>query len=291
MTLDDATVHVLSAADPEPPRRITNDITDRWLVAYAAAVGDKRFSYFDVERPGGIVAHPVFPACLEWPLVEHGAPGIALSEATLRRGLHVGQEVEFIAPIRSGQRLTTTAELHIAQQRSTATHIATQFHTVDEQGSLLVVTRTHMLYPGVRLSGSAKPAPDRPVGSADGNDLAPIGEFTVDETNAIIYTECARIFNPIHTDIRVAKAAGLKNTVLHGTETLARAVSLITSRLPDSPAIIRSLSCRFTGIVTPGARLEVRAAPLRHRSTHFDVRAADGTTPISNGYLQLTEVR
>lgn len=291
MTLDDATVHILSPEEVEPPRRITHDITDRWLVAYAAAVGDKRFAYFDVENPGGLVAHPVFPACLEWPLVEHGAPGIALSEATLRRGLHVGQEVEFLAPIRSGQRLTTTAELHIAQQKSTATHLATQFRTVDENGSLLVVTRTHMLYPGVRLSGSPKPGPERPVIPPTGGDLSPIGAFAVDETNAIIYTECARIFNPIHTDIRVAKAAGLKNTVLHGTETLARAVSLITSRLPDCPATIESLSCRFTGVVTPGARLRVRAAPSGHRSIDFDVQAADGTTPISNGYLQLAGAR
>jgi acyl dehydratase len=113
----------------------------------------------------------------------------------------------------------------------------------------------------------------------------PIGEFAVDETNAIIYSECARIFNPIHTDPRVAKAAGLPSTVLHGTETLARAVSLITSRLPGTPATVEALSCRFTGMVTPGADLKVRASREYHGVVHFDVIAADGSALISAGCL------
>lgn len=279
----EAVIHVRSTGDAS--RRITHGVTDRWLRAYAVAVGDTRSEFFDVERQCGIVAHPVFPACLEWPLVEDGAPGISLSQATLRRGLHVGQEIQFAAPIRADQRLTTTAELHIAEQRSTATHIAIRFRTRDEQDALVVTSRTHMLYPGVQLLGEPRPGPRQQTARPRDNPLVPIGEFAVDETNAIIYSECARIFNPIHTDPRVAKSAGLPSTVLHGTETLARAVSLITSRLPGTPATVEGLSCRFTGMVTPGADLKVRASREDHGVVHFDVVAADGSALISAGCL------
>src|SRR5262245_63914545 len=36
-----------------------------------------------------------------------------------------------------------------------------------------------------------------------------------------VYTECARIWNPIHTDLAVVRAAGLSGPILHGTATLA----------------------------------------------------------------------
>ena len=40
-------------------------------------------------------------------------------------------------------------------------------------------------------------------------------------TAAHVYTECARIWNPIHTDVAYARAAGLPDIILHGTATLA----------------------------------------------------------------------
>jgi len=288
---EDGLIHVLPAESQDSQRRVAHEVTDRWLAAYAVAVGDLRSPYVDLERPDGIMAHPMFPSCLEWPLVEFGAPGILLSEATLRRGLHVQADVEYQGQIRSGHQLTTTAELYIAEQRSTATHIAIEFQTVDEGGARLATGRTHMLYPGVKLDGHKSPTAKKIQAHAPSSEelLQPIADFAVDETNAVIYSECARIWNPIHTDIRVAKAAGLQSTVLHGTETLARAVSLITSALPGSPTSLDTLTCRFTGIVTPGEKLTVRASALRDRRLDFDVISEGGSVPISNGRLTLAE--
>src|SRR4029077_6419959 len=50
-------------------------------------------------------------------------------------------------------------------------------------------------------------------------------EVAISPTLAHVYTECARIWNPIHTDRAVARAAGLPDIILHGTATLALAVS------------------------------------------------------------------
>ena len=40
------------------------------------------------------------------------------------------------------------------------------------------------------------------------------------------YTECANIYNPIHTEPSVAKAAGLPDMILHGSAT--KAIALMT---------------------------------------------------------------
>ena len=55
------------------------------------------------------------------------------------------------------------------------------------------------------------------------------------------YTECAHIWNPIHTDRAVALAAGLPDIILHGTATLALAVSaLVDHQLGGDAAEIAS---------------------------------------------------
>lgn len=287
MRPEDGTIYVL----PDGPwhRQVTHDVSDRWLVAFAAGVGDTRSAYFDVERPGGIVAHPIFAACLEWPLVEMGAPGIALTGTTLNRGLHVEQTSALHAPIRPGRVLTTTAELCIAEQRSNAVHLATRFTTTDDRERVVAVTRTHMLYPGVRLSGEQLGVrrTSRPAWTAD--RLESIGAFYVDNTNAAVYTECSRIWNPIHTDPRVAKAAGLPGPVLHGTEVLARALSIITAQLPGAPTQISSVSCQFTAPVLPDTCLTVHASRPEDGLVHFEVLDRTGRPAISSGTVALRD--
>jgi acyl dehydratase len=113
-----------------------------------------------------------------------------------------------------------------------------------------------------------------------------VGAFAVSALNAPIYTECARIWNPIHTDSRVAADHGLPAPVLHGTEILARAVSILKNDYVFvSAASIASVRCTFRGMVLPGMTLTVRASPIE-RSTddwtvYFDVLTDDGAAAIS----------
>ena len=56
-----------------------------------------------------------------------------------------------------------------------------------------------------------------------------------------VYTECARIWNPIHTDLAVARAAGLPGPILHGTakelqsELMAQLESLLSASTARAP--------------------------------------------------------
>ena len=88
---------------------------------------------------------------------------------------------------------------------------------------------------------------------------------------AHVYSECARIWNPIHTDVAVARAAGLPNIILHGTATLALAVSHVMRHAALDPRDVRRVRSSFTGMVPLPSRLTVRvieategqALPLR----------------------------
>ena len=46
-----------------------HEIDARWTMAYAAGLGDALPCYLDTRRPEGVVAHPLFPVCFEWPVI------------------------------------------------------------------------------------------------------------------------------------------------------------------------------------------------------------------------------
>jgi len=60
MPLNSSTV----GASAEP---VVHDIDERWLMAYAAGLGDTLPCYLDTLRPGNIIAHPLFPCVLNGP--------------------------------------------------------------------------------------------------------------------------------------------------------------------------------------------------------------------------------
>jgi acyl dehydratase len=124
----------------------------------------------------------------------------------------------------------------------------------------VVDSREGVLYRGSTLREGAEPgAPRGP--DAPPPTLADIADFQVEEADAVIYTECSRIWNPIHTDPRAARPAGLSTPVLHGTATLARTISaLLATRLGADPTRIRRLGCRFTAAASPGDRLTIAAS-------------------------------
>ena len=48
---------------------LAHDIDARWLMAYAAGLGETDARYFDTLAPSGPAPHPIFPVCYEWPVL------------------------------------------------------------------------------------------------------------------------------------------------------------------------------------------------------------------------------
>ena len=57
-----------------------------------------------------------------------------------------------------------------------------------------------------------------------------VEEMNFSAYEGVMYSECARIWNPIHSDHATALASGLDGPILHGTATMARAVSILVRK-------------------------------------------------------------
>jgi acyl dehydratase len=230
-------------------------------MAYAAGVQDDNPRLFDLDREDGIVGHPLFVVCLEWPLVQQGAPGLEFLDGGAHRGLHVSHEIRLHRLIRPGDRLRTTTRLLAVEPRSLGAYTVVGFETRTFDGEPVADTRQGILYLGARLEGAPDRRPARRTPAAETAPLSEVGSFDADLARAVVYTECARIWNPIHTDPRVARASGLDGTIFHGTATLARCVSIIAGHVLDGDVgRIGSLSCRFGDPVALPSTVAVQAA-------------------------------
>jgi acyl dehydratase len=99
-----------------------------------------------------------------------------------------------------------------------------------------------------------------------------------------VYSECADIWNPIHTERAEALAAGLPDIILHGTATWALAgLTILRRRAGGDVGRLKRISGRFTGMVIPGEEITVRLAPAADGVVKFAVLNAAGAPAISQG--------
>jgi acyl dehydratase len=253
-------------------------------MAYAAALGESDPRYYDTTAPDGPLVHPLFPVCYEWPLAQTVRTK-AMDEATARRGVHAFHTLVVHRPPRAGEGLRVSARVTAARTLRAGTLVVIRFATTDRTGVAVTTTEHGSIYRGVGLegdefaTGSSAPAPDSRAGTARWEE-----RVDVPLQMAHVYTECARIYNPIHTDAAVARAAGLPAIILHGTATLALAVSrVVTRELGGDPARLRGVTVRFSGMVMLPSRLTVRAGAADGGGIAFDVAGPDGAAVLTDG--------
>lgn len=103
-----------------------------------------------------------------------------------------------------------------------------------------------------------------------------------------VYSECANIWNPIHTERAVALAAGLPDIILHGTATWALAGLTLLRRYADNDVgALKRITGRFSGMIIPGETIEVRHNRTPSGAIAFEVRTEAGTMAISQGLAWL----
>lgn len=277
---------------------LTHEIDARWLMAYAAGLGEIDPAYLDTRRAAGLVAHPLFPVCYEWPLaVESRAR--QLGDEVALHGVHATHDLTLHRPVRAGDRLTTTAAVVAVTPRRAGAYVLTRYETRDAMGERVSTTDYGSVYLGVACEPEgALPAPawGRREADEDPKDEGePKPEWTegvpIATTLAHVYSECARIWNPIHTDPEVAKRAGLPGTILHGTATLALSVSAALRHQGEGAATrVTRLGCRFTGMVPLPSRLLVQGrsgvTAGGERRVHFRAVMPDDRVVLADGYLE-----
>jgi len=262
----------------------SQEIDARWLMAYAGGLGETDPCYYDTTAAEGPVAHPLFPVCYEWPTLL-ALRTLATSDQMATRSVHAMHDLVLHRPLRAGETLRTTARVTGLAHRRAGTLLTARNDTVDALGRSVTTTHYGSVYRGVGFEGadageqSARGAFDMPSGAA----RLPV---TVPAGLAHTYSECARIWNPIHTDVAVARAAGLPGIILHGTATLALAVSRVMRHVHVDPRAVRRVRASFTGMVPLPSRLTVRVLEATEGPGYlFDVLGEDDAPVLSRGAL------
>jgi len=254
----------------------------RWMMAYSAALGERDARCYDTRRPEGVLAHPLFPVCYEWPLVLalRERAGLAPLDA---RVVHAQHDLAIHRLPRSGETLTLSARIVAAVQRKPGALVVARLEARSADGTPVSTTLHGSLYRGVLLEDGSGEAGDAPSSSGE---LSEIGALEIPATLAHVYSECARIWNPIHTDLSYALAAGLPGLILHGTATLALALSALLAARGARCEAVRRIRCRFGAPVPMPARLVLLA---RHEAgaSEFELARADGERAVTRGRVDL----
>jgi acyl dehydratase len=267
---------------------ISTSLDARWIMAYAAALGLDDPRYYDTLAPGGPVAHPLFSVCYEWPAV------LALRAKAVRDTLaplsvHAAHHTIIHRLPAADDRLLTRAQVVAVRPSRAGTLVVARFSTVDRNGRPVTTTDYGSVYRGVETDGEVRVA----VESLPALMPPPAGEMRWTATVPVasrashVYSECARIWNPIHTDVAVARGAGLSDPILHGSATLALAVSEVIRRdLDGDPARVRAVAVRFTGMVLMPSRFQVRGLGRVDGVLGFDAVDERGDAVLSDGVVR-----
>ena len=263
---------------------IQQTLDTRWVMAYSAALGESDPRCYDTTR-ADLPVHPVFPVCYEWEPLQP-VRNLPELKPIYPRLVHAQHDIVIHRPLRAGETVRTTARIVAALARSPGAFLAFRCETRDARDEPVVTSDYGYLYRGVALEGGDVRLADVVDPSPFPGILSPLGEIAVAATAAHVYTECARIFNPIHTDVAYARAAGLPGIILHGTATLALSVSRALRSHDIAWARVRGVHCRFSGMVLMPSTLTLHAA-RSGGEIGFEAANEKGERVISRGRLLL----
>lgn len=263
----------------------------RWIMAYAAGLGDLNPRMMDTAAHAPVIAHPLFPVCVEWPVVLASARLPGSESATMEeraRGVHAAHDLHVHRPIKDGDVLTTIAEVVGLEERKPGASQMTKLTTVDAHGAPVSTTWQLGITRGVGVSGEPKWTATPPALPTDEGTAPCDRSISIPVVAGLgqIYTECARIWNPIHSDKAYAIAAGLPGIILHGTATMALAVTgIVNSFVGGDVGRVTRIGGRFSAMVPVPDTLTLEVYRKGPDSVRFRVRNGAGQEAISQGFL------
>lgn len=238
-------------------------ITTRQALAFAAVFDETGDVTFCDNRPDGIRVLPQFCACLEWLLNQEirKTNVLQLHADEHRRALHLDQDSQFHGFLQPGRPITLSAKLDAVRQSSAGVVTRIRYAAAcADTGRPVFSTTSTTLYRDVAMSGDD-------FWFNDDTDRRFVEESDYDRSCIIdvpkglphIYSECSRIWNPIHTERAAAMEANLPDVIVHGSAIWGLIGSKLV-RMFDGANIsnLSRLSCRFVGYVFPGTQIVVR---------------------------------
>lgn len=263
----------------------------RKIMAYASAIDDTNEAYFDDLRPFGLSVHPAICFSLQW-----NARFLADKKPDMRQlsfSVHADTDLRIHSPFKQGEAITTQGQLVQRRQIKPGVYSVDRYRMTNSFGELKAELDYNSIIRGGVLDGKdgevesspAKPEPqklsDEPLWSETIQIPLHAGQK---------YTECASIYNPIHTEPSVAKKAGLAQIILHGSATKAYALTQIINRHfgGDARRITR-LSGQLRGMVFMKSHIKVQCLAVQQASNEtqvfFRVLNSQGQQAVASGIV------
>jgi acyl dehydratase len=230
-------------------------VTLEAIQKYARAYDHENPFFFDQRQPGGIIAPPMFGMVPIWQAIVKVVTDPEVG-ADLLRLVHGEHEMEFIAPIRPGDVITSAATIRSiisgATGETMAIGIAARNQRAEAVQNTLFTAFIRSTGGGRSELGAGEQEPER------GEPLAVVSqEIAADQT--FRYAEASGDVNPIHLDANIAKMAGLPGIIVHGLCTMAFCSKAVIETVGGGdPRRLRRLRVRFVRPVLPGQTITTR---------------------------------
>ncbi|HEY6421273.1 MAG TPA: MaoC/PaaZ C-terminal domain-containing protein [Candidatus Binataceae bacterium] len=270
-----------------PP--VTTQVTLAAIQNYARAYNDDNPAYFDPSRPGGIIAPPLFGVVVTWESVMK-AIGDAELHADLLRLVHGEQDMEFIAPIKPGDLISSSAKILSIETKATGETMTVELGASREGAPVQKILFGVFIRGGGNRAGVAAERaqaeqPER------GLPMLSVAQ-TIDKDQTYRYAAASGDRNPIHVDENVAKMAGLGGIIVHGLCTMAFTSKVaIDGPCGGDPARLKRLRVRFSRPVLPGQTITTRMWPEGERDGRrvfaFETYNPDGQAVIRGGIAEV----
>jgi acyl dehydratase len=270
----------------------TTLLDSRYTMAYAAGINDTNPVYFDDLRPGGLQVHPCIVFSLQW--ASRFRPDQKPNLRAAPFGVHASTDLRLHRPFKAGEAITTQGQMVQKRQLRPGVFNVDRYRMVASDGELVAELDYNGITRGATLEGpdvSIADEPDQPVFAAavSGDPLwqapVPIGLHAAQQ-----YTECAQIYNPIHTEPSIARAAGLPDIILHGSATKAMSLTAVIDRCFGGDATrITRLCGQLRGMVLMNTTITVEGLAEQvadgEKRVLFRTLNAEGEPAISNGIV------
>jgi acyl dehydratase len=279
---------------------LTHRIDERWLMAFAAGVGDARPELIDTARVGGIIAHPLFAIAIEWPSY------VELIQRLIQLGLDPDEgmmatpfdyDLAIHRVVQPDEELQVRMKAIGLRTRRDGVVLTVRTTIVDREERIVSSSKVRMLFGDVELDGrevahrSAVTDPAIDLRSEWSNPDAVIrrGHRRVGTAAAHVFSACSGVWNPLHTDRAIALEHGLPGVTMPQAGVLAMAVGGALQLASAEPGWVRRVRSHFGAPVPVPSTLEIEAEVPNHPTDDAPIRfranLEDGTPVITSGVM------
>jgi acyl dehydratase len=179
----------------------------------------------------------------------------------LLRLLHNSQEMDFLAPIRPRDSITSRGKVAAIESVAGGETLTIALDAHNQRSDEVNRTRFTVFIRGRRAAGASANEPESALGEEHGEPLFATAQ-TLDLDQTVRYAEASGDRNPIHVDPKIAAMAGLPSIIVHGLCTMAFAArAMVDGLCARDPTRIRRLVAHFARPVFPGDTITTAAWP------------------------------